>query len=454
MKEVLLILAPTPNLLSKELPKIAGVLPIGLAYIASVLHENSYSVEILDLFNNPKRKEELIEYIKINSPRIIGISSTTENIVNAQRIAKLFKGLNPDIKIVMGGPHVTFTPEETLKSGNVDVVVRHEGEFAMLEIVNFYLKGLGSLERIKGISFLDNDGIVKNNPAGGLIGNLDELPFPYRSLFVNYDYATIHEPFITSRGCTHRCIFCSASAMGGGKYRMRSAENVIDELVYLTRRNKSNINFSDDTLTADIIRLSKFCSYIERLNLNLSWICESRVDVLTEQILGRMRKLGCYSIQFGVESGSQKILDLINKKISLEQVYGVVKKASEQNFEYIICSFIIGHPFDNEETINETINFGMKLQSDCGAEVRYHICTPYPGTYIWNHKEELGLSFTSNNYENYNYFNPVINTKHLSSEKIRNLFFTANQKIIGNIPEKVAKNYISHGEKIKHAEGN
>lgn len=443
MPDVLLILAPTPNPLSKELPKITGVLPLGLAYIAACLAENSLTVETLDLFNSPCSRGALRQVIREKRARMIGVSTTTENYSNAIRIARLTKDVDPSTVVVLGGPHVTFTAEETLQETAVDVVVRQEGEFAMLELALYYVRGRGSLERISGISYRAETGVIIHNKPRPLISNLDELPMPARHLFCDGRYATLYEPFITSRGCPYHCIFCSASVMAGGRYRMRSAPNVIDEVVFLANQGRTRMNFSDDTMTASTKRLGAICDLLARLNLKIQWLCESRVDVLTPEILQRMRSLGCSIIQFGVESGSQEVLDLIQKRITIAQVEKAVKSAFQSGYENIICSFMIGHPFDTEDTVRESIQFAANLQSAYGVEVRFHVCTPYPGTHLVLHKEELGVQLVSENYEDYNFFNPVMNLKHLTHLQVRNLYFEAARQVLDHLPEKLARRYPS-----------
>ncbi len=234
---------------------------------------------------------------------------------------------------------------------------------------------------------------------------------------------------------------------------MRSAMHVIDEIVFLRKQGKTRVNFSDDTITANVKRLTLICDLLEALKLNIEWICESRVDVMTGEMLERMRKLGCIFIQFGVESGSQKVLDLIRKKITLEQVQEVVKQAHECGYKEIICSFIVGHPFDTEDTVYQSIQFAVKLQRAYGAEVRFHVCTPYPGTTLFQKAKELGVQLISQNYEDYNFFNPVMDTQYLTHQQIRNLYFIANQTILANLPENVATSYAPHGNKIGPKKG-
>lgn len=437
--DILLVSSPGPSPLKEMINRAVGTLPVGLAHIGAALIENGYKVIGLDLFNNrdavPSFKELLIQH----KPRMVGFSAATETYNNAIRLAKLCKKIDENVIIVIGGPHVTFTAEETLKEKAIDIVVRGEGESTITELAGYYFKGYGSLDRIKGISYRINENIINNKPRP-LIQNLDELPFLQRSIFP-FRYS-IPANILSSRGCPAKCIFCAAAAMAGGKYRTRTAESVIDEIVYILKINVGNkIKFLDDTVTADLKRLKKLLNYIEVMDIKILWGAESRVDVITEEALEMMGKFGCVSIQFGVESGSQKILNNIRKGIKLEQVIRAVEWASK-SMTHICCSFIVGLPDDTEETIKETLDFGLNLQNKYNVEVLFSIATPYPGTKLFDHSEELGLRMTTFNYDNYNFLNPVFDTKHLTIQQMRNLQFEIMQEVMRTMPQEVREYYM------------
>ncbi|MGZ8393180.1 MAG: B12-binding domain-containing radical SAM protein [Nitrospira sp.] len=441
--EILLISAPGTSPLTGMVNKGVGIIPIGLASIGAVLSENGYPVETLDLFNERIDSGAFLRSVQAIRPRMVGISTATETYSNAIRLARICKKADPTIKVVMGGPHVTFMAQETLGDSAVDVVVRGEGEFAALELAGYFLRGLGALDRIRGISYRQ-DGQIRNNPARGFIRELDELPFLGRDLFRgNY---TIRGHLLTSRGCPARCIFCSAAAMAGGKYRMRSAESVVDEMVYLQRRGIGDkVKFLDDTVTADVERLEQILDLMERLGIQMIWGAESRVDVVTESLLARMARLGCCSIQFGVESGSQEVVDKVGKRISLHQVLFAVECARRVGM-HVCCSFIIGHPYDTEQTINETLDLALRLQNEFSAQVLFSIATPYPGTYIYNHAAKLGLNNLDSNFDNYNFLNPVFDTNSMTRQQLRNRQFEMMKVVLAQMPKEVQQFYQSQGE--------
>lgn len=446
--DVLLILTPTPNPLTQSLRKVAGVLPLGLGYIGAVLLEHGFSVTMVDLFNSPRPPPEIRALLREQRPRVVGLSCTTENSSNALRIARIVKELEPSTLVVVGGPHATFTADEILAEPAVDVVVRREGEFAMLELAMFHVRNLGSIDRIRGISYRDDGERARHALPRRFIENLDELPFPARHLLAGERYATPQVPFITSRGCPERCIFCSASAMAGGRYRMRSARSVVDEIRFLGAHGFRRLNFSDDTMTADTDRLVTICDYLEDLKSGLDWICESRVDAVDPPLLERMKRLGCSKIQFGVESGAQEILDAIRKHITLEMVVAAVRSARTAGIPAIVCSFMLGLPMEDEHTIRQSIRFAVALESEFGVEVRFHICTPYPGTHVNRHARELGVQLQTASYEDFNYFTPVFDTGRLTRSAIRSLFLEAQQEVLANLPPALRISYSAYQSRL------
>ncbi len=433
--DVLLVSAPSTSTLKGQINRGVGVVPSGLASIGAILLENGYRVHGTDLFNDPKPSAAgFREIIATLAPRVVGISAATENFSNAVRLARICKQSSQQVTIVVGGPHVSFLAEQVLEDPAFDVVVRGEGEFTMLELVNFFIRGIGEIKGIRGITYREGDNIRRNG-ARALIQHLDELPLVARQLFDQV--YSVPGALATSRGCPGRCIFCSAAALSGGKYRTRSAESVVDEIHFLRWRGiDGKLKFLDDTITADGRRLGHMLELMERTGLKTKWGAESRVDVVTQASLERMARCGCVSIQFGVESGSQLVLDRIRKRIQLEQVVRAVEWASHC-IEFVSCSFIIGHPFDTEETVGETVALGLRLQQDYQVDVLFSIATPFPGTYLYNHADELGLRNLSKSFDDYTFLNPVFDSRGFNRQRLRNLQFEVTQRVILGMPAKV-----------------
>jgi radical SAM superfamily enzyme YgiQ (UPF0313 family) len=410
--------------------------PLGIFYIASVLKKNGFKVKVIDTMVTSKDLGDIYKIIDKNT-KIVGISILTESYLLGIKIAKICKEINPNIITIAGGPHTHFTAEETLKNSDIDIVVRGEGEWTMLELCNYFIRGEGDIKNIKGITYKDGERIIVN-PSRPLIKDLDSLPIPNIEFFdviSKNPYVREKRRFsiVSTRGCPNRCIFCSASAFSGGIYRKRSAENIIEEIRYLINKEYFYISFLDVTLTADTERVFRICELIKKFNLKFYWGCQSRVDVITKELLKEMANVGCQDIHFGVESASKRILDSIRKNISIEQVVKAVEWSYKVGIKRTYCTFMIGNPEDTEDTVKESIFFAESLQSKFpNCICLFGITTPYPGTELFKNASKLGIRIISDNYNDYNGATPVIETKYLSALQLKNLLFEANYRVVKN----------------------
>ncbi len=445
MADILLISAPSSVPINEKVSKIGSLLPYGVGAVASVLAEHGFDVAALDLSAVTGGLAALDAALDAHRPRIVGLSAVTNTYRNALRLARAVKQRDSRIVTIIGGPHVTFTAADVLADPAIDVVVHHEGEMTALALADHVLRGYHTLDGIEGISYRGPDGAVRTNPERAFIRNLDEVPFIAREIFRG-SYSAPYEPLVTSRGCPFQCTFCSASAFTGHTYRMRSPANVIDEIVYLQRRNIHRFNFSDDTLTASPKRVRQLCALISALGLRICWASESRVDVVTREFLAMLAQHGCTQLQFGVESGDQAVLDSIHKRITVDEVEQAVRWAFDAGL-MIICSMMIGHPADTKESVARSIELATRLEA-AGAEVRFHVCTPYPGTYLWEHAEELGLRFRTLDFDQFHFYSPVYDTPHLTAEDIRNLHFTAMQAVVQHMHPRVAELYSANAARV------
>jgi anaerobic magnesium-protoporphyrin IX monomethyl ester cyclase len=422
--DVLLVNPPYLEVYGK-LRDIYTTPPLGLLYIASILEKNGISVEVLDTTPQGVGFEELKKQIAKKAPKIIGITTTTPALKSAVRTAEIAKELDPLRSVVLGGPHATILPHQTLQSFNaVDVVIRGEGEYTMLEFAKCILKH-ESFKNIRGISYRDETNNIRNNDSCTLIQNLDDVPFPARHLINIKKYRQPpqcggRQPYttvITSRGCPHNCIFCSSRMTFGRKVRLRSVKNVIEELEQVAGSfGVREIEFVDDTFTLYPKRVKEICDAIIKRKLDITWMCNARVDRINRETLVKMRRAGCHMIFFGVESGVQEILNASKKGITIEQVkkaFSITKKANIRTLAY----FMIGLPGETLETAKTTIAFAKKLAPDY---VTFSIATPYPGTEFYDMATEKGWLKTNNwfDYRSPKYSSPVISTETLSSEDL------------------------------------
>lgn len=364
-------------------------LPLGLGYLASVLEYENHEVKCVDMQVSLSVDIEK----EVKNSDVIGISACTPNIKEAWKIAKLAK----DKIVLLGGPHPTAMPEESLSKESVCVVVRGEGEETIREICKST-----RFEQISGISYKKNGKII-HNPERPFIKNLDNIPFPARHLFPIEKYrAKMHRRknvgnILTTRGCPCDCNFCYKLVFGRD-YRVRSAENVIEEWEQMLEMKIEEINVTDDNFTVDKERVFQICEHIIGKKLNIPWTVSAglRPDFISKEILEIMKRSGCYRVAFGAESGSQTILDKTGKRIKLEQIRKAVELAKSVGLE-VTLFFMVGNLYENRETIQETIEFAKKLNPDF---VQFTIATPYPGTKMRETIKKDGV-FLINDWEKY-----------------------------------------------------
>ncbi len=387
--------------------------PLGLGYLAASLREAGFRVKILDdLVENLSLNEVLR---RVRKSLIVGITSTTPTFKAALRYAKLIKQAFPNIFIILGGVHATFRPMEALKTGYVDAVCIGEGEETIVEIAECIEEGK-DLESVRGVYYRKGDRITENEPRE-FIKDLDSLPYPAYDLMPLHKYRVFgreleHLPVLTSRGCPFGCRFCSSSLFMGHRFRARSAENVAEEVEWISDEfGIRRIAFADDTFTLNRKRVEEICERLKKLDVE--WSCSSRVDTINEELLKKMKKAGCTTIYFGVEAASKKVLDYYRKRIDLQKVERAIKLAKKVGI-VTVCSFILGAPNETKEEMEETLRLALKLDPDYA---QFSILTPYPGTEIYDELRDKGLILTDD-YEHYTAGKPVIKNFYLSPSEI------------------------------------
>jgi len=365
-------------------PKIwtrAALVPLGLAYIAAYLKKNGFTdIKVVDYNVEPKA------YL----PRadIVGITATTPLIKSAWRIAQ--KAQKMGAITIIGGPHVCALAEESISLPEVDFVVIGEGEETMLELCQTLSKGRHDFEKIKGLVFKKGNKIVFNQPRP-FVKNLDNLPQPAHHLFKLPLYTStqplvsIRKPavgILTSRGCPFGCRFCYKGTFGR-TWRPRGVENVLTEWEYLVKELKvKEIALMDDGFNIDIKRAITICQEIKKRGLMIPWRAHNgiRADRAPKKLLRVMKESGCYLISFGVESGSQRILDLMGKDLRLEDVVCAFKTCRSLGI-LTMAFFMIGYPGETKEEIEKTVGFSLKLDPDFA---QFLVTTPFPGTQIFD----------------------------------------------------------------------
>jgi len=408
-----LLVSPPTDSVIKRVVGTTGP-PLSLAYLASMVRDE-HDVLIIDSIAQELTFEDVYAIMKKYDADVVGITATTSMIPDAYKVAKMAKEINENVKVVLGGPHVTFLPERTMEEcKSIDFIVRGEGEITFKELIEAIEKG-HDFKNIKGLSFRNKK--VTNNPPRELIKNVDEIPMPSYDLLPMDRYKADGVKFgtvITSRGCPFNCIFCSSSLQFGKRWRGHSAERVINELSILRNEyGRKTIEFLDDTFTLVKPRAIDIANKIKKEGLDISWFASSRVDTFSKEIAEAMHKAGAHTVYFGIESGVQKILDFIGKRITPEQSKISVKNAKEAGL-HTFGSFIIGFPQETREDINKTLKFSRKVGVDFA---QFTVATPYPGTRLWNIalKEKL---LTTMNWRKFTTLDPILKLKHFTRQQI------------------------------------
>jgi anaerobic magnesium-protoporphyrin IX monomethyl ester cyclase len=395
-------------------------LPLGLGYLAAVLEKNDVAVDVIDCQALKLTYEDYKKEIQKRQPTIIGVTSTTLTYKSALQIIQITKEAHPNCIAILGGPHVTFWDDKALQEcPQLDIVVRKEGEFTLLELVQ-RLEAGKSINDVQGITYRKNKDEIGRNPDRPYIEDLDALPFPALHLWPierMRQFGEVIFPLTTSRGCVFWCNFCTAVRMFGRRYRMRSPKNVIEELVMRNEKfGATHFTFYDDAFTVEKSNTEDLCQAIIDRKMKIRWNCETRVDMVTKELLAKMKQAGCTDVWFGVESGSQRVLKAMDKGILTEQTVKAFKWAREVGL-MTVANVILGFPTETKETAWETVRFVESLDPD---DVGYYIATPYPGTPMYEQVKESGaLKITD--FDKYDTATPTFEISNLSWEELRDI---------------------------------
>jgi anaerobic magnesium-protoporphyrin IX monomethyl ester cyclase len=391
--------------------------PLGLAYLAAALEEAGVDVRVLDLVVFPYSEDMLATLLDEFKPALVGLTAVTMNVDRALSVVRDVKRLAPHVVTVLGGPHVTFSPSETLEAcPSLDIVALGEGERTIVELSAAIEAGAG-VTGVKGIAYR-NGTTLRCTPRRGFIRNLDALPLPARRLLPLGRYRALGMPIsmTTSRGCPHGCIFCIGRRMVGSRVRFRSPAKVADELASVAALGFHQVNLADDLFTADPGRCIAICDEILRRGLSIKWTSFARVDTVSPGLLIKMKAAGCTAISFGIESGNSGILRSIRKGITLEQVVAAVDMCADAGLTPF-ASFILGLPGETPDTLRETIAFGQRLEKR-GLVYGFHLLAPFPGTEVRERSGQLGIRILSNDWSCYHANRAVAETRTVTRQML------------------------------------
>ena len=359
--------------------------PLGALYIATYAKKMGLSVKFIDSLIEGGSAEEIAKGIVKENPKFVCFSVMSCQVLNSLKLASKIKELNKNIKIVIGGSHIASTRGELFKYTNdVDYLMYGEAEKAFYEL--YSAKTEEDLSKISGLIYKSGDSI-KINPNVP-IQNLDELPFPDLSLvkldrYVSYYVKSLPVSTIMgTRGCVFRCTFCDQFATMGREFRHRSPKNIVDEMEQNLKKFKTrDFIFKDSTFTNNKQWVYDICREIKKRGLKINWSCNTRVSMVDENMLKEMKDAGCYMIAFGIEAGSQHVLNLMKKGTRVEQAYEATKLCKKAGIE-TTGYFMIGNPGEKEEDALKTIKLAKEIDLDYAS---FGLTIAYPNTeiYFW-----------------------------------------------------------------------
>lgn len=388
--------------------------PLGLVTVGTVLRDAGHQVRVYDAdcnenpramdyrrlpehypqylasFRNPDHPiwRETRRTLEQFAPDLVGISLWTAYAASAFHIAGICKAVKPACPIVVGGPHATVKAEETLRiCPAIDYVVRGEGETTLLELAA-HVQGTGpDLNAMDGLSFRSG-GAVVHNPPRRRLRNLDEVPMPDRSLLMNRRTYSSEDMglIMTSRGCPFACSFCATETR---QVRYHCVERVIAEIKSVkSDYGTTQFSFKDDSFTVNAGRVAEFCEALRREDLRIGWECNTRVDLVSESLLARMKAAGCNSVKVGVESGSEAVLERMNKRITLEQTRRAAAWFRKLGIHWT-GYFLMGTPGETVEDVYKTLDFMYEIRPDFASIGVYEA---FPGAPIFDEGVRRGLT--------------------------------------------------------------
>ena len=413
---VLLIYPPVPQdaMYSSALGGGAPHIPLGIYYIASYVRTHGFRAHCIDAEAQNLNNSEIISKIKEITPDIIGLSSTTFSFQGATTLAQEIKITFPHLPIVIGGPHATTNIESVMNNPVFDYLIYGEGEETFVDLLHA-LKRKGDEKKedvfssINGLAYRKNDIVIINQPRD-YISDLDTIPFPaydlipdltvYRPHPANYHFTPIVN-VLTSRGCPYNCTFCCR--ISGQKLRQRSPENVVKEIELLVKQyGVREIAFADETLTIGKQRIQNIFTLLQQKGIQIAWTCTTRVNTVDYKTLAFMKKMGCWQIKFGIESGDESILKIIQKNIDLKTAREVISYCKELKIK-TLGYFIIGHPGETKESIEKTIHYALDVPLD---DISVMINTPMRGTVQYDEVDQYG-TLSSTNTNEFNLLSPI-----------------------------------------------
>jgi anaerobic magnesium-protoporphyrin IX monomethyl ester cyclase len=377
--------------------RVMGFPPIGIMSLSAVVKRAGHECVMFDQANPETPNEVIIDEIRKQRPNLVGLSFlSTTSYPHAKILARQIRASDARLRLAFGGVFATLNAELVKRQcPEVDFVCRGDGEQLLLDL----LERLDDPGNVAGVTW-EKDGEVVSNINRPLDRNLDQWPFPDReslpldfveSMPLDVPCVLSMERFTTmqtSRGCPWPCVFCDIPIFNEGKWRSRSARHVVEEFKHLQSLGYGSVYFVDDHFLLQPKRIEAICQGINESGVTIRWGCEGRVDSVAQHLFPAMTKAHCHTLMFGIESGSQKVLDRLKKEQTLEQVQSAVNRAKQAGIEIVHGFFVVGSPDETVEDIRATFAFASKLRLDTFGFNR--LCV-YRGTPLWKEYVERRL---------------------------------------------------------------
>lgn len=364
--------------------------PLGIMYIASYLkrHEKDCEILLIDSVSEKLDHKGIGDRVGAFSPDVAGISCWTFSLIDALETAREAKRRAPHARVVLGGPHATIYPEETVSFKEVDFVIAGDGEKAFTELIG-QIRGSGDFSRVPNLYYKEN-GKVRKSDLSYSETDLDSLPFPDRTLVRPSAYHSILDKdaavttMMTARGCPFKCTFCFQQDTG---WRHRSVSSIISEIEQCLAMGIKSFDIFDETFTVNKRRAMDLCGEIKKRKLKISWSCRSRVDTIDEEIMGELKSAGCRRISFGVEAANEAVLKRLDKRIKIPQARSVFRSMKKKGL-VSLADFMIGCPEEDRARTQETIRLAVELDPDY---VQFSLLTLFPATALYKEALKEGV---------------------------------------------------------------
>jgi radical SAM superfamily enzyme YgiQ (UPF0313 family) len=333
---------------------------------------------------------EVAAVIQDFQPAVVGLTAKTQNFASACRVAEMVKRIDPDMRVIVGGPHASMVGREILRNPSIDVCVRGEGERTIVELLEALDRG-ADLGAVAGVVFR-RGGEVVANPPRPLMNDLDSLPFPHQvAPAVLRDYSTYPRSafrnIFATRGCPYQCLYCGSRNIWGRSVRYRSPDNVAAEIRGLRAGGLRFVNFDDDLFGVRRDYTEALCRAIRTQCRGVAWSCETHVNLIDRATVETMKAGGCYKINLGIESGNDEILRAIHKNITIASALAACREIKRSRLE-LVTFFMVGFPQETEQTLADTRAAMEAVRCDT---VVYSIFTPYPNTEAYELCRQMGL---------------------------------------------------------------